>query len=384
MKKNILNILSKIAGHKKENKKIKYKVFNGDGNEYITSDYYSYAENGYINNPIVNRCINFISKSVSSCSILLYKKNLDGSRTEIEKHKILDLINKPNPSSESNIFETIANYLMIDGNAYLQGIFNDGNELEELFFLRPDRIDIVNSKSFIPLSYRYNIDNLSFEFECNLENGFCEVLHFKNFNPLDDFHGISPIQTAKNSIEQYKEIIEWNKSILKQGGRPSGAITLKDNISEEQFERLKEDLNSNIKGSSNAGRVMILDGGMEWKEISVNPKDMDYIENKNNAARDIAIAFGIPAQLLGIPGDNTYSNMSEAKTIMWENTTIPLLNNITKKLSSWFSIIYKEDLQLEIDLDSISALSDQRQKLWDNLKTTDFITNEEKRAILGF
>ena len=59
---------------------------------------------------------------------------------------------------------------------------------------------------------------------------------------------------------------------------------------------------------------VLLEGGLDWREMSINPKDMDFIESKNSAAREIALAFGVPPQLLGINGDSTYSNMQEANT----------------------------------------------------------------------
>ena len=62
------------------------------------------------------------------------------------------------------------------------------------------------------------------------------------------------------------------------------------------------------KARAQAGRPLLLEGGLDWKPLSLTPKDMDFIEAKNVAAREIALAIGVPPMLLGIPGDNTYSN----------------------------------------------------------------------------
>ncbi len=387
MKETIKNIIKSISGKSKPlNNYPQYKsVYQNIPNliKWHDKTYRSFSEIGYIKNPIVNRCINIITKSISSCDILLYE-TINQIKQEIKTHPILDLIKKPNPlNPHSNLVETIALYLLIDGNVYIQGLFNN-ETLEEISLLRPDRMEVINASSFIPFSYKYTVDGLVFEFPCNQESGFCDILHIKNFHPLDDLYGLSPMETAKSSIEQYNEIVKWNRSLIQQGGRPSGAITTKDTITEEQFERLKEDLSANLQGSSNAGKIMILEGGMDWKDISISPKDMDYIENKNASARDIAMCFGVPSHLLNIPGDNKFSNLSEAKTILWEMTIIPMLKTITAKLSSWFSVIYNQNLSLELDLDTVTALSNERQILWDNLKTTDFLTADEKRKILGF
>lgn len=126
----------------------------------------------------------------------------------------------------------------------------------------------------------------------------------------------------------------WNHLLLQNGARPSGALIVKDSngyLSDEQFERLQTQLSEKFSGNSNAGKPLLLEGGLGWQEMSINPKDMDFIESKNSAAREIALAFGVPPQLLGINGDNTYSNMQEARLALWEETLIPLLDKIADR-----------------------------------------------------
>lgn len=104
---------------------------------------------------------------------------------------------------------------------------------------------------------------------------------------------------------------------------------------------------------------------------------------KHAAARDIALAFGVPPQLLGIPGDNTYSNLAEARLGLWEQTVIPLLDNLCDALNAWLVPQFDSRLRLTCDLDSVPALAIRRESLWDKLKGADFLTNEEKRRLVG-
>jgi HK97 family phage portal protein len=76
-------------------------------------------------------------------------------------------------------------------------------------------------------------------------------------------------------------------------------------LSEAQFGRLKSELEVTYSGSRNAGRPLLLEFGLDWKAMSLSPKDMDFLQAKHAAAREIALAFGVPPMLLGIPGDNT-------------------------------------------------------------------------------
>ena len=127
----------------------------------------------------------------------------------------------------------------------------------------------------------------------------------------------------------------WNKALLDNAARPSGALVYKGengaNLSEEQFERLRDELAANFSGAANAGRPLLLEGGLTWQTMSLSPKDMDFIELKHGAAREIALAFGVPPMLLGIPGDNTYANYREANLAFWRQTVLPLAARVRQR-----------------------------------------------------
>src|SRR5690606_38481596 len=119
----------------------------------------------------------------------------------------------------------------------------------------------------------------------------------------------------------------WNKALLDNSARPSGALVYapKDggNLSEEQFDRLKTELEEGYTGAGGAGKPLLLEGGLDWKAMGLSPKDMDFIEAKHVASREIALAFGVPSMLLGIPGDNTYANYAEANRAFYRLTILP-------------------------------------------------------------
>jgi HK97 family phage portal protein len=137
-------------------------------------------------------------------------------------------------------------------------------------------------------------------------------------------------------------------------------------------------------GARNAGRPMLLDGGLSWQEMSLSPKDMDFLNSRNAASRDVALAFGVPPQLLGIPGDNTYSNYQEARLALWEDTVVPLLRHLRDELNGWLAPMFGDDLRVDIDLDDVPALALRREKVWQRLQSADFLTVNEKRRSAGF
>src|SRR5262249_7483182 len=99
--------------------------------------------------------------------------------------------------------------------------------------------------------------------------------------------------------------------------------------------------------------------------MSLSPKDMDFLEAKHTAAREIALAFGVPPMLLAIPGDNTYSNYQEANRVFWRQTVLPLATRIGCALAQWLAPVFGAELKLVVDPDRIPALSVDRAALWD-------------------
>ena len=157
------------------------------------------------------------------------------------------------------------------------------------------------------------------------------------------------------------------------------------NLSPDQFERLKAELESGYTGSARAGRPMLLEGGLDWKAMALSPKDMDFIEARNGAAREIALAFGVPPMLLGIPGDLTYANYAEANRAFYRLTVLPLANRLTAALGDWLAGHHgAPDLRLSVDLDRVEGLSAERDALWSRVSAADFLTRSEKRQAVGY
>jgi HK97 family phage portal protein len=176
--------------------------------------------------------------------------------------------------------------------------------------------------------------------------------------------------------------------LLDNAARPSGALVFAGPagavLTDAQFDRLKGELETNYQGAGNAGRPLLLDGGLDWKPLSLTPKDMDFIEAKNAAAREIALAFGVPPLLLGLNGDNTHANYAEANRAFYRQTVIPLVKRTAEALAQWLEPSFGDGLRLEPDLDAIEALAGERESLWRRVSAADFLSEDEKRAGVGY
>lgn len=347
-------------------------------------DYGALASEGFAKNAIAYRCVRMIAEAAASVPWLLY----EGER-ELTQHPLLTLLAEPNPQeSGADLLESWYGFLMVAGNAYLECVETDASP-RELYALRPDRMKVVPGLNGWPEAYEYSVNGRTVLIPCNMGRGVAPLLHMRLFHPGDDHYGMSPLEAAAYAIDIHNAAGSWNKALLDNAARPSGALVYKGgdagmNLTEDQFDRLKRELADNYQGAGNAGRPLLLEGGLEWTSMGMTAKDMDFVEAKRAAARDIALAFGVPPMLLGIPGDNTYANYAEANRTFWRQTVLPLVGRTSRALTRWLARRYGPDLRLWYDMDGVEALSPEREALWARVAKADFLSDDEKRAAVGY
>ena len=289
-------------------------------------------------------------------------------------------------SAGQSLLETLAAQLLLHGNGYVQVMRDGSGQPVELFALRPERVSVVAGADGWPTAYKYKVGDRAIDLAVEDEGGWPQVIHLKAFNPADDHYGAGCLAAAEQAVAIHNAASGWNRALLENAARPSGALVMEagdgNGLTTDQFDRLKAELHGAYSGRGNAGRPMLLEGGLKWQSLSLTPADMDFAELKAAAARDIALAFGVPPMLLGLPGDNTYANYREANRALWRLTLLPLagkiLSGLQEGLQPWFP-----DLKLAVDLDRVPALSEDRERLWAQLSAADFLSGAEKRALLG-
>lgn len=339
------------------------------------------TEEGYQRNVIVYRCVNLIARNVASVPWLLYHND-----HEVLHHPLIDVMRTPNPLQTRTAFiEAMAAYLLLAGNSYIEAV--QEGPLQELYVLRPDRVQVIPGSGGVPGAYVYTVNGQKRTIPVEQHSGLSPILHLKMFHPLHDWYGLSPIEAAASAIDQHNAVGSHNLSLLQNGGRPSGALVFKkpDHVlTEEQRDILRTDLRAAYEGGENAGRVMILEGDMDWREMGLSPKDLDFMTGKNISAREIAQAYGVPPMLIGVMGDSTFANYREARLHLWEDTVLPLLDKIIAEMNRWLAALHGENLHFAYDMDRIPALSLKREAVWARVQNADFLTMDEKREAVGY
>jgi HK97 family phage portal protein len=343
-------------------------------------DYKSFADEGYSKNVVAYQAINRIAEAIGSVRWTAWRGDV-----ELTESPLMDLIKRPNPTqSYQEYLMAKVGFLMISGNSYEERVVV-GGQPRELYNLRPDRMKITPASNGIPASYCYEFNSRKIFWDVDPLTLQSDIMHTKLFNPTNDWYGMAPIEAGAFAIDQHNESMKWMQALLQNSARPSGALVTKDgeSLSEDNYTRLKAQIQEQYQGASNAGRPMLLEGGLSWQAMGLSPTDMGIIESKYSSARDVCLAFGVPPQLLGIPGDNTYSNYAEARLAFWEDTVMPLLDRIAAGWNQWLGPFFG-DQELRPDLDQIPAIADKRMTLWDMADKSTDLTINERRELKGF
>lgn len=345
------------------------------GSGYINrSSYSDFAEEGYAQNAIVYRCVNEIAQGAAAIPF-----NVKSDGEAFEQHPLISLLNRPNPLQAHNeYFQSLYSYLLISGNSYALKVKTENQGVRELHLFRPDRMNVVPSDNYIPKGYEYKIQGrVVTTYDADPESGMSEVKHFKLWSPLNDYYGLSPIYAASADIDLHNLVARHNVNLLNNGARPTGAVVfnpkdqksgLSVQLTPDQRRQVQHDLNSRFSGAENSGRTMLLEGDFDWKEMGLSPKDMDFLNAKNMSARDIALCFGVPSQLVGVPDSQTYANVAEARLALYEETIIPLARRIESDFNEWLVPEYGDDrLTFEYDIDEIPAIAERRRRVYENV-----------------
>lgn len=344
-------------------------------------DVVSLTRAGFTGNPVGFRAVKMIAEAAAALPVVLQ----DAAR-RYDTHPVRALLARPNAvQGRAELLEALFGQILLTGNGYLEAVADEGLPVE-MHVLRSDRMAVVPGADGWPAAYEYQVNGRKHRFA--VVDGLSPICHIKSFHPQDDHYGFSALQAAASAIDVHNSASRWSKALLDNAARPSGAIVYRGadgqaSLSDDQYDRLLSEMETQHQGARNAGRPMLLEGGLDWKPMGFSPSDMEFQKTKEAAAREIAVAFGVPPMLLGIPGDATYANYQEANRAFYRLTVLPLATRVLSAMADWLSDFSGEVIELRPDLDQIPALSAERDAQWRRVSEASFLTDAEKRALLG-
>lgn len=345
-------------------------------------DTVSLTRAGFQGNPVGFRAVRLIAESAAALP-LVFQDDVRRYST----HPLIGLLARPNPvQGRAELLESLYAQLLLSGDGYVEAVAGPGPLPGELHVLRSDRMSVVPGADGWPVAYDYAVGGRKHRFD--MTGPVAPVCHVKMFHPQDDHYGLSPMQAAAVAIDVHSSASAWSKALLDNAARPSGAIVYRGadgqaSLSPDQYDRLVSEMESYHQGARNAGRPMLLEGGLDWKPMGFSPSDMEFLKTKEGAAREIAMAFGVPPMLLGIPGDATYANYQEANRAFYRLTVLPLASRVLAALAHWLRGHAGGAVEIRPDLDQVPALAAERDQHWARINAADFLGADEKRALLG-
>jgi HK97 family phage portal protein len=349
------------------------------GAEAVPRSYEAQVREAYLGNAVAQRCVRLVAEAVGSVAVYETSEETQGGPST-SSGKAVSLLTPA-------LLENVATHLLLHGNAFLAVAQDGAGRPAGLFALRPERVKVEPDAAGWPAAYRYKAGAAERVYAAVDAAGKPGIVHLRLTHPIDDHYGLGCLGAAAGAVALHNAASRWNRALLDNAARPSGALVYDPGdgtvLAPAQFERLREEMEAQFMGSGNAGRPMLLEGGLKWQAMSLSPADMDFVEVKAAAAREIALAFGVPPMLVGLPGDNAYANYREAVRSLWRLTVLPLggkiLDGLGGGLAAWWP-----GLKLAVDVDQVSALHADRAELWAQVSAADFLTDDEKREILGF
>lgn len=376
-------------------------------------DYRYLIQEAWAKNVIVNAAIRKLADAAAAAPILLQSRTAAGRDwIDVKSGSLHSLLARPNPQTTWRQFvrQAVCSY-QVTGNVFFEAVAEgvtssakreNGTPVREfdttmahapveLYIWQTQRTKIVPSADGFPAAYEYDVNGIRRRFAVQPIRSAIWQWRAVSLGATSagDWYGESPLLAAMRSVEVFNEERNYAKSLLQNQAVPSGFLTTAEDrrLSDTQYAKLKQELSEQYQGASNAGKPMLLEGGLTWQPSGISPRDLELQTIGDTAARQIALALGVPPQLLGIPGDSTYSNFQEANYAFARNTVLPTVNDLLEELLLWLEPWFSTGntrYRLIVDEDAIHAISTDRTQLWQRVEASTVLTTNEKREAMGF
>ena len=324
----------------------------------------------------IYRCVDLRSKAIAKVDWKLYQMKKNGEVEEVLEHELLDLLYKFNPgTTKFDGVELTVTYLDIFGGApwYLAD-GDKGKKPTAIYTMRPENLKAKRDKEGRIIGWEYQIGNYKREY------GPEEVINLKNYNPTDPEKGLGIIEAVRLTAQNEDYIQQHNNNLLKNGGRPSGALVVEGKLGDKEYKRLKKQTRDEFGGYDQAGKIHLFEGGAKWQDLSITPKDLDFIQAREMNRDEIAGIFGVPKSLLGFTDANRAS-AATAEYIFAKWTLEPYLTKILEQLNEFLVPRFGDNLWLGFE--PLAQKDEQVENARREKAVNLYMTVNEVRAEIG-
>lgn len=350
-------------------------------------NYEAFAREGYGGNEIVFAAIQELMSSASEPQM-----QVRVGKEWTHEHPLLDLMNRPNPLMDRYAFwSTVLMYYHISGNAYALKVRSRFTNVVELWLLRPDRMRIVPDSYSIVRRYEYQI-GAGGAGSVGIPIPREDIIHFKKPHPYNDFYGLSPLSIIASRIDTDNYMREFVKAYFVNAGVPGGILNIKQSVSPEVKEQIRQGFRTNFGGPRGWHDTMILDGAeatFTSLTAALGTRGLVVPElDEVNEAR-LAAPFGVPLSLIGARlgmASSSYGNRKSDREGFWDETLSPLYKELAGPLNLALVPDFGGVDEISFDLSDVRALQEDVDKVHARVRsdyTAGLESFESARLSLG-
>ena len=343
-----------------------------------------FADEGFNRNAYVAAAVNLRAGAMARVPLKVMRNG-----EHIKDHPLQRLLKRPS-AGQSGIAlrQLLAAHRIVGGDSFMEIIRGGANAQGEpvaLYCWAPYNIKSIEKRGGgrLPMAWCYEEGEVKHTWPVDPITGQCDLVQFKNLNLLDYRRGLSLLEPVAYAVDQYNSAAEWNQAILQNSGKPAGMLKTQG-LDPDQREEMRKQVQDKMAGPKNAGKMFIGDENMDYVQIGLSPKDMDWSEGAKRAATDTVIGLGVAPQLVGIEGSLTRDNYRTARQALYEDTVLPDLDAFVEELNNALVPLYNEaGLTIEYEASDIPALALAHHEAMQELDGINILTPNEKREKLG-
>lgn len=295
----------------------------------------------------VAACVSVISDEIASVNLHLYRTTSEGVE-EVTDHPILDILYKVNQyTTKFDHFWLTQAYLELCGEApwFLE---RSGKTIDNVYFLRPDKIRPLAGKSNLVEGYEYDIGDGK-----RLKLAVEDVLFLKYPNPAKPFRGIGTLEMAARTVDIDNVAEEWNKNFFENSARPDAVLTVKtDKLDKAQKDKLKASVKETYEGARNAHKVMVLFGDMAFTPAGFNMKDMDFKELQQMNRDKILGIFRVPKAIVSQTEGVNFASADVAQYVFARWTIKPKMERLIQQLNEFLLPLFPGSENMFLDYEN--------------------------------
>jgi len=319
----------------------------------------------------VRRCIDLRGSCVARSPIKLFQAGAGGDVKELTDHQILNVLqNVKDPSmTRSDLWRQTEIDTQIYGRALWYLEYFNTSEPQAIFRLPPPYVMPVPDsrpgfyvKHFV---YKPNVEGVE-EIWYPPER----ICFFRVPDPDNPFAGLSPTSSIMFEINILMEANHWNAEFFRNGARPDGFLSLKEDADAEKRKMIETALRIQYGGDDNRRGIGVLPSGAEWVRTALTPQETDFRQSGKDARDSICAGYGVPVFMVSGNEAAYFATAGTQKESFWEETIDPQLGWYDEHLNEQFVPRFQraEKLFLAHDINDVPAMVEKRQRRQEQLQ----------------